>query len=67
MIQDIINKFKVFKKELHFAFMFASPILLLKKKNEKSQPLALLNFNKEYVKIVDSIAAAQVQLNITKR
>lgn len=58
--------FKVFKKELHFAFLFASP-LVLQKQDNLYRFFPQLNHMKEFHKIRDSINAAQVQVNITKR
>lgn len=32
-VQEIMNMFAVFKKELHFAFLFASPLVVQKSEN----------------------------------
>ena len=65
-VKQISQIYRVFKKELHFAFMFASP-LVVQKSNSGFKYFPQLNFTKEFVKIRESIAAAQVQMNITKR
>ena len=52
-----MNMFRVYKKELHFAFLFASP-LVVQKSNNGFRYFPQLDFAKEFVKIRESIAAA---------
>ena len=62
-----MNKiFHKITKSIHFAFMFASP-LVLKKANDWYLYFPPLNFKKEFVKIKESIEHAQINVNITKR
>ena len=56
-VTKIMHMFKVFKKELHFAFMFASP-LVVQKQDKGFKYFPQLNFNKEFIKIKESIGAA---------
>ena len=63
---EISEMTRVFKKKIHFAFLFASPIVF-QKKDKSFKYFPQLNFAKEFVKIRESINAAQVQINITKR
>ena len=65
-LHSIQDMFRVIKKELHFAFLFASP-LVMQKKDDNFRYFKPLNFSKEFVKIRESVSAAQVQINITKR
>ena len=56
-VQEIVDMFKVFKKELHFAFLFASPLVLLKH-NNTYRFFQQLDQTKEFQKIKESINAA---------
>ena len=58
--------FKRIKKELHFAFLFASPPVL-QKQDYKYIYFPQLNHSKEFQKIRENISAANFQINITKR
>ena len=61
------------KHKLHFAFCFASPLVISGKKRHSEiakniyKLMPALNFEKEYFKIKDSMESAKVKLRMTKR
>ena len=57
-MRDIIKRIEVEKKQLHFAFLFASPLVL--SSTNKFILMEPLNYMKEFSKIKDSVAQAQV-------
>ena len=59
------------QKQLHFAFLFACPLVLSCGGNsaseEKFKIVPLLNYEKEYMKIKERLENAKCQIIITKR
>jgi hypothetical protein len=56
-------------KKLHFAFFFASPLVLSGGTQSEStyKLMPALNYNKEFTKIISSLNAAQVSVTLAKR
>ena len=66
---EILEKQGNEKKKLHFAFFFASPLVLsCETSNESTYKLMpALDYNKEFDKILNSINQSKVQITLTKR
>ena len=60
-----LAKFDQHGDKLHFAFMFASPLVLQSSNNFKLMPL--LNFSKEYDAVITAIDDANYRMTIQKR
>ena len=69
MVKEILERQSNEDKKLHFAFFFASPLVLSGGSQHEStyKLMPALNYNKEFSKIISSTNLAQVQLTLTKR
>ena len=59
-VQTILNRFQNEQKKLHFAFLFASPLVLSSggENGDKIKLMPTLNYTKEFIKIKDSVHSA---------
>ena len=68
-VMEILERQGNEAKKLHFAFFFASPLVLSGGTTNEStfKLMPAIDYNKEFTKIVNALSQAKVQLTLTKR